>query len=185
MNNDIVQDLKKFEAYHQGEKDVIYENEHMDANYANVLITADIMVSGLFGDPLPLRSATDQMYVKHEPERLKKACLLQKYAQPYPMKGFKSPVLVLCSGRRNDCAVNLIKASSGLEPGAYGRCKLLSKQLVKFYESHYQGIKKILYSKRMKRKGNQNKHFDFLSYYLQPHLITTSSDITILPLPVW
>ncbi len=131
----------------------------MDANYANVLITADvmdIMVSGLFGDSLPLRTATDQMYVKvgnkelrkgfvdalakglklndlfdfyHELERLKKSCLLKKYAQPYPMKGFKSPVLVLCSGRRNDCheyakdskAVNLVRPSSGLEPGAYGR----------------------------------------------------------------
>ena len=191
MENDVVQALKKFGAYHQGDKEIINQNEHMDVNYANVLITADVMdlmVSGLFGDPMPLRSATDQMYVKatnkelrrgfvdalakglklndlfdfyYELERLKKACLLQKYAQPYPMKGFKSPVLVLCSGRRKDCveyekdskAVNLIKASSGLEPGAYGRCKLLSKQLVKFYESHYEDIKENIMLKADEDKG--------------------------------
>ena len=35
----------------------------------------------------------------------------------------------------------------------------------------------------MKTKGNQNKHIDSLSYYLQPHLITTSSRIIILLLP--
>lgn len=145
LENDVVQALKKFGAYHQGDTDIVNQNEDMDANYANVLITADVMdlmVSGLFGDPMSIRGATDQLYVKannkelkrgyvdalakglklndlfdfyRELERLKKACLLQKYARPYPIKGFKSPVLILCGGKRKDCVWSM-KKFKGCEP---------------------------------------------------------------------
>lgn len=191
LDSELVSALKKFSDYHQGNKDVVKEDEDVESHYANILITADIMdlaVSGIFDDPVPLRSATDNLYVKannkelrkgfvdalakglklndlfdfyRELERLKKMCLLHKYARPYPMLGFKSPVLVLCGGRRDDCveyaktskAVNLIKASSGLEPGAYGRCKLLSSELVKFYEKHYDDIKENVMMKAKEKKG--------------------------------
>ncbi|MCP4724584.1 MAG: HD domain-containing protein [bacterium] len=179
LEMDIVDSLKRFGDYYQGKKEVLFEDDGKAINYANVLITADIMdlkVSGVFEDPVPIRTATDQLYQMtnnkelkrgfvdalakglklnelfdfyREIERLNKSCLLKKFAKPYPMLGFKSPVLYLCAGKRVDCreyakdskAVNLIKANSGLEPGTYGRCKLLSKELVKFYESHYSDIK--------------------------------------------
>ncbi len=51
--------------------------------------------------------------------------------------------------------MNLIKASSGLEPGAYGRCKLLSKQLVKFYEKHYDDIKENVSLKEGESKDKE------------------------------
>ncbi len=84
-----------------------------------------------------------------EMERLRKSCIKGDFARAYPMLGFKSPVLFLCKARKLDCpqysptskSVTLLRPSSGLEPGAYGRCKFLSKALVKFYESHYDNIK--------------------------------------------
>lgn len=179
LEDPLIEALKKFGDYYQGNKAVINEDDHIESKYANILITADkmdLMVSGIFSPPVYLKTATDMLYVAtnnkevrkgfvdalakglklndlfdfyFELERLKKMCLLQKYAQPYPMFGFMSPIVILCSGRRNDCAeyaknaktVNLIRATSGLEPGAYGRCKLLSRELSKFYESHYNEIK--------------------------------------------
>ncbi|MFC1555123.1 HD domain-containing protein [candidate division KSB1 bacterium] len=194
LENELVEALKKYGEYHKGNKEVIEKNDDIEDKYANILITADVMdllVSGLFGDPVPLKTATDQLYVQasnknlrrgyvdalakglklndlfdfyRELERLRKMCLLKKYARPYPMLGFKSPVLVLCGGKRNDCkeyarsskAVNLIKASSNLEPGAYGRCKLLSQELVKFYESHYSDIKENIIIKQEEGKTNKD-----------------------------
>lgn len=193
LENDLVTALKKFGEYYKGNMEVVEEDEHLESHYANILITADVMdlaVSGIFDNPVPLRTATDQMYVKannkelrrgfvdalakglklndlfdfyRELERLKKMCLLHKYARPYPMLGFKSPVLVLCEGRREDCkeyaksskSVNLIKASSGLEPGAYGRCKMLSVELVKFYEKHYEDIKENIMLRASEKKDGQ------------------------------
>ncbi|MFC1493445.1 HD domain-containing protein, partial [candidate division KSB1 bacterium] len=192
LEMDIIDSLKKFGEYYQGKKEVLFEEDGKAISYANVLITADIMdlkVSGVFENPTPIRTATDQLYQMsnnkelkrgfvdalakglklnelfdfyREIERLNKACLLKKYAKPYPMLGFKSPVLYLCAGKRRDCreyakdskAVNLVKASSGLEPGTYGRCKLLSKELVKFYESHYSDIKENV---MMRAEKNKNK----------------------------
>ncbi|MFC1556481.1 HD domain-containing protein [candidate division KSB1 bacterium] len=200
LDNDFIQALKKFGAYHRGDKEVVIkkkEEEDLDVKYANILITADVMdhmVSGLFGDPVPVKAAMDQLYVMannkelrkgfvdtlakglklddlfdfyHELERLKKMCLFKKYARPYPMLGFKSPVLVLCGGKRNDCpehakslkAVRLFKPSSNLEPGAYGRCNLLSSELMKFYESYYDDIKEstMLKVEEDKQKDKESK----------------------------
>ena len=197
LEHELVSALKKFGEYHQGNKEVVNEDENIQSRYANILITADtmeLMVSGLFDDPVPIKTATDQLYVLannkelrrgfvealakgfapgdlfdfyRELERVKKMCLLGDYARPYPMLGFKSPVLVLCGGRRTDCreyskssrAVNLLKPSGGLEPGAYGRCKLLSKELVKFYESYYADIKEnvILHETKYKHRKKSSR----------------------------
>jgi len=195
LESELVSALKKFGEYYQGNKEVVKEDEDIQSKYANILITADtmdLMVSGLFGDPVPIKAATDQLYVLannkelrrgfvealakglapgylfdfyREIERVKKMCRLGDYARPYPMLGFKSPVLVLCGGCRTDCkeyskssrAVNLIKPSSGLEPGVYGRCKLLSRELVKFYESYYADIKENVILHKAKEKQRKKE----------------------------
>ncbi len=179
LDDDLIDALKAFSAYHNGNPETIFKENGAPTTYANVLVTADIMdmkVSGLFEDAVPIKAAVDQLYTLstnkilrqgfvdalakglklndlfdfyHELDRLVNACVLKKFARPYPMLGFKSPVLFLCGGHRTDCehfaksskSVNLIKKSSGLEPGAYGRCILLSNELHKFYESHYSDIK--------------------------------------------
>ncbi|KPK96307.1 hypothetical protein AMJ80_00715 [bacterium SM23_31] len=197
LESELVSALKKFGDYYQGNKEVVKEDEDIQSKYANILITADtmdLMVSGIFGDPVPIKAATDQLYVLannkelrrgfvealakglapgylfdfyRELERVKKMCRLGDYARPYPMLGFKSPVLVLCGGCRTDCqeyskssrAVNLVKPSSGLEPGVYGRCKLLSGELVKFYKSYYADIKEnvILHKAKEKQRKNDSR----------------------------
>jgi len=167
------------EFYNGKKEVLFKEDDDNASKYSNVLVTADMMdmkVSGLFEDPIPIKAAVDQLYILannkilrkgfvdalakglkmndlfdfyRELDRLMAGCIKKKYARPYPMLGFKSPVLFLCAGHRTDCehfaksskSVNLIKASSGLQPGAYGRCKLLSNELQKFYEKHYSDIK--------------------------------------------
>lgn len=197
LEHELVSALKKFGEYYQGNKEVVNEHDAIQSKYANILITADIMdimVSGLFDNPVPIKTATDQLYILannkelrrdfvlaltkglapgelfdfyRELERVKKMCLLGDYAQPYPMLGFKSPVLFLCGGRRTDCseyakssrAVNLLKPSGGLEQGVYGRCRLLSRELSKFYESYYADIKEnvILHETRDKKRKKSSR----------------------------
>ncbi|MFC1555981.1 hypothetical protein ACFL67_02755 [candidate division KSB1 bacterium] len=193
LDEKIVDALKDFAAFYKGEHEVLHKENGESTNYANVLVTADMIdlkSSGLFEDTVPIKSAVDQLYVLannkilrksfvdalakglkfndlfdfyFELDRLNNACIKKKYAAPYPMLGFKSPVLYLCAGNRNDCkyfaksskSVNLIKASSGLEPGVYGRCKILSAQLQKFYETHYSDIKENVALRQEEGKGKK------------------------------
>ncbi|MFC1731299.1 HD domain-containing protein [candidate division KSB1 bacterium] len=193
LDDELVEAMKSFADFHNGKPETLHKENGMATNYANVLVTADIMdlrTSGLFEDPAPIKSGVDFLYTLvtnkvirkgfvdalakglkmndlfdfyFELDRLTKSCILKKFARPYPMLGFKSPVLFLCSDHRTDCehfsksskSVNLIKASSGLEPGAYGRCTKLSVALQKFYQTHYSDIKENILLKQEKKSSDK------------------------------
>ena len=97
-----------------------------------------------------------------EIERLNDACPYGKYGAAYPMKGFKSPVLYVCNQNKMDCehyisstkSVTLFKDTINLKAGSYGRCDLLSNQLVKFYEDHYESIKEETSKRDTDEGGN-------------------------------
>lgn len=179
LDNDCVEGLIKLGGYYLGEKEVILDDRSLSSKYAAIIVTADIlnfMIKGAFSEAVSLDDATDSLYVlagsgelkkgyvaalakglkQNELydfyqvlDKLRKMCLLEKYAVPYPNQGFKSASIVICGGQRKDCneydsgspAVNLIKETQGLEPGAYGRCRKLSEELVKYYKTHYKDIK--------------------------------------------
>ncbi len=138
----------------------------------------DSRILGLFAQPKPPQEAADKMYVaaqeKHfvkayvdalakglkfgqlfdfyfEIERLSNACSFGpgKLGRPYPMTGFKSPVIYVCKGHMVKCpyfsastkSVTIFKKIGDLDEGSYGRCELLSKQLLRFYEQFYDQIK--------------------------------------------
>jgi len=195
LDDDLISTLKSFSEYHQGKIEVLFKEDGNVVNYTNILVTADLMdmqISGLFEAAVSIKSGVDRLYTLannkilrkgyvdalakglklndlfdfyYELERLTGMCPLKKYARPYPMLGFKSPVLFLCAGHRSDCehfaksskSVNLIRPSSGLQPGNYGRCKLLSIELQKFYESHYDDIKENIILRQEETKTKHGK----------------------------
>jgi len=190
LEDKLVDALKIFAAFHHGRSELLYRGSGDAVNYANILVTADLIdlkISGLFDYPATIKAAMDHLYILvnnkilrksfvdalakglrlddlfnfyFELDRLNKMCILKKYAQPYPMLGFKSPVLYICAGNRTDCpeysksstTVNLLRPAAGMKAGVYGRCKLLSEKLVKFYESHYDDIKENINLKRKKSR---------------------------------
>ena len=127
LEMELVESMRKVGAYYMGDKEILQTDDEDDVatNYANVIITADIMdqkVSGLFEDAIPIKTATDQLYVMannkelrrgfvdslakglklnelfdfyREIDKLNSSCLFEKHARPYPMLGFKSPVIYL------------------------------------------------------------------------------------------
>lgn len=148
------------------------------ANIVIIADHFDIQITGLFGTADPPQKATDKMYVEaqnkafvkayvdalakglrfgqlfdfyYEIDRLNNACTFGrgKFGCSYPMTGFKSPVIYVCSGHMVKCpyyvgntkSVTIFKKIGALEEGAYGRCELLSDQLIKFYETFYDQIK--------------------------------------------
>ncbi len=138
----------------------------------------DLRIMGLFEQQKPPQEATDKMYVASqenhfakvyvdalakglkfgqlfdfyfEIERLSNACTFGpgKLGRPYPMTGFKSPVIYVCKGHMKKCphfsastkSVTIFKKVGDLEEGSYGRCEYLSKQLITFYDQFYEQIK--------------------------------------------
>ena len=76
-------------------------------------------------------------------------------AVPYPLTGFSSPSIFVCKKRVTECryielsvkAVNLITKLGELQPGEYNRCKLLTPELMSFYDEHYVEIKQTVSGK--------------------------------------
>jgi hypothetical protein len=91
-----------------------------------------------------------------ELDKLKNSCTLKKpdkYPSPYPLTGFKSAVVFLCKGNCTQCpdfgsnkAVNVVKKTSGLEPGSYGMCIKMTIGLRAFYQRFYPDIKAAVQS---------------------------------------
>jgi len=193
MDSDVIKSIKLCNSYYKGNRDFINRCEDKPSQFANIVLTADMMdekVTGLFGDPMTPWNAADQLYVLaesgelrkgyvnaltnslkldslfdfyHEIERLTKLCLFKTSARPYPMLGFKSPVIFLCKDKRSNCkeygaslkSVHVFKANSGLKPGVYGRCNILSNKLIHFYKTHYKDIKEeiiLTEAEKLKRK---------------------------------
>ena len=83
-----------------------------------------------------------------ELDRLINKCPYES-AVPYPLTGFKSSTIFVCKKRVTKCsylelsvkAVNLIIKLGELEAGEYNRCKLLTPELMSFYDEHYEEIK--------------------------------------------
>lgn len=195
LPSQVVETLKLCSDFNLGKKDAIMDDENISSTLAHIITIADkidLLNSGLFGDKVPLKKAIDLIYIEaenkllkrgyldsiakgfnfrdlfdfyYELEKIRTSCLLKKFAAPYPMYGFKSPVLVLCSARRADCpwyaknekSVTLVKTSAGLEPGSYGRCKVLSKHLIEFYKSHYESIKSEVLERGMTQQSSKHK----------------------------
>ncbi|MFC1725526.1 hypothetical protein ACFL4T_07850, partial [candidate division KSB1 bacterium] len=160
--------------------------------YASIVVTADLYdqrISGFFQSVSSPKDSVDKLYVLanqkelsksyvdalaqglkfndlfdfyNEIERLIDMCLFKKSAKPYPMTGFLSSTLFVCTDNVEKCkyflgaskAINIIKRTSGLMEGSYGRCELLSPKLMSFYEDHYEQIKDDVQEKQMdKMKG--------------------------------
>lgn len=102
----------------------------------------------------------------NEVERLIDMCLFKKSAKAYPMTGFLSSTLFVCGNNVQKCkhysgaakAINIIKKTSGLPEGSYGRCELLSPKLISFYEDHYDQIKDDVQERQLEKlKGSEEK----------------------------
>jgi len=84
---------------------------------------------------------------------IKKRCLLKqpdKFPIPYPMIGFKSPIVILCKGQVKRCpafnpsqSVTIFKTRGGLKEGSYNVCNELNKALKELYKQHYSDIKEL------------------------------------------
>jgi len=119
---EVVDNVRNF---HEGKKDFMEQTTRLSM-YSCIIITADLfdlMISGLFDNHTPPKTAVDMLYVKatnreikkiyvdalakglkfgnlfdfyFELERLIKSCEADS-ARPYPMTGMMSPVLFVCS----------------------------------------------------------------------------------------
>ena len=161
-----------------GHKDVVDKSD-WPKTMANILIVLDMYLqkeSGFYESKVSPRRAIDLLNVLAAEKRLNEQAvaaltlalnfrdifefyreldvLLQqcpsKAAWPYPLTGFKSPTLFICSGKCPECehmqqsgnAVNLLQPMRDLKVGEYKRCNLLTPKLIQFYKEHYDEIKK-------------------------------------------
>ncbi len=184
LDSDVIDGIKYCNDYLQGKTDFIEKDDKAN-DYANIAVISrifDSKITGLFGEASSPKDITDRLYVMstnkelrklfvdvlsksiklgflfdfyYEIEKLNKACPYGKHGRPYPMTGFKSPVIFLCKGNLNTCrhyvssskSVTLFKKTGDLEVGSYGRCEWLSTDLIKFYDKFYEQIKEDTLSK--------------------------------------
>ena len=182
---EIINTLKTYLGYFQGHRDFISRNDDK-SNHVNILLVADIFChkqKGLFDAPKPIDKILDELNVKAikseystsivqaltsaldlkemfdfyiEMRNLMQLCPLGGIARPYPLMGFRSPVVFICKDFRTDCehleasirAINLTKEQGDLKPGSYARCMLTSPKLLEFYKEHYKDIKESLPGKK-------------------------------------
>jgi len=100
-------------------------------------------------------------------DEIKKRCLLgkpEKYPLPYPMIGFKSPIVILCKGRIKKCpainpsqSVTIFKNRGGLKEGSYNVCNLLNKGLKDLYKDYYGDIKEVTTIKALDETDEKNR----------------------------
>ena len=84
-----------------------------------------------------------------EMKTLMEMCPFDGIARPYPLTGFRSPVVFICRDTLHECehlessvkAINLTQEQGDLQIGGYSRCKLTTPKLLSFYKEHYKEIK--------------------------------------------
>jgi len=193
LSNDVL-DAIGFCYQFQTEKFDFYQKDTTASHYAQIVCVAslcDEMTSGLWDNARTPREVVDALYVKanegkipklyvdalakglkfnnlfdfyHQLEILINSCH-RKSSKPYPMTGFKSPIIFVCSNNMQECkeyvssakAINIFKKTGGLEEGTYGRCEGLSSQLIAFYDEHYHDIKEKVIEKAQKTTPGNNK----------------------------
>ncbi|MFC1538796.1 hypothetical protein ACFL6H_05175 [Candidatus Latescibacterota bacterium] len=176
---DIMDSIRYLCEYHMDRKDFIQRNGWADT-IANVVLVVELFLreeNGLFGLPQGMREIVDGLNVKimekklndlavqtlttelmlqdifdfyEELQSLSDECLFENSSVPYPVTGFKSPTLFVCSKQIDKCpyieasvkAISLIKDMGVLKAGKYQRCLLLTPKLFTFYKKHYKEIKK-------------------------------------------
>lgn len=176
---EIMDSIRFLCEYYKGRKEFITRNEWQDT-MANIVLIVEAFLqeeNGLFGIPQSVRDVVDQLNVQmmgkelnelavqtltselnlqdifdfyQELQGLIVECPHNNSGIPYPITGFKSPTLFICSKHVYECpyiessvkAVNLIIPIGELKPGKYHRCLLLTPKLIAFYKKHYKEIKK-------------------------------------------
>ncbi|MFC1694147.1 hypothetical protein ACFL1R_11635 [Candidatus Latescibacterota bacterium] len=176
---EIMDSIRFLCEYYAGRKEFITKNE-WQATMANIVLVVESFLqkgNGLFGLPQGVREVVDQLNVLmmekefnelavktltselnlqdifdfyQELQSLMVECPYNNSGIPYPITGFKSPTLFICSKHVYECsyiesslkAVNLIKPIGELQAGKYHRCLLLTPKLISFYKKHYIEIKK-------------------------------------------
>lgn len=163
------------------------KDESKAAKYAQIVCIASSFneaITGLWKQAVTPREAIDVLYIKtqeinlpkvyvdalakglnfnnlfdfyRELDVLNNACH-RAFGKPYPMTGFKSPVMFVCKNNVRECkeyvasakSITIFKSIGGLEEGSYGRCEGLSKRLMQFYDTHYKDIKEEVIEKMQK-----------------------------------
>ena len=134
--------------------------------------TAEGKLNGPIIAQLTLGLKFEEMFdFYQEINRLSNMCPHGTHSWPYPMTGFKSPVLFVCKVSLRECeyyqssvkAITVIKETGGLEEGAYGRCQLTTPELQKFYDEHYLEIKEDVSEKAaaINEKLSKEKDLNF------------------------
>ncbi len=185
MEPDVIEAIKLCSDYPNKRENILDKDDNV-SDYANIAVIASIFnarISGLYGDPAAPKNVVDNLYILsqnnevkklfvnvlaksiklgylfdfyYEIEKLSKACPYGKHGRPYPMTGFKSPVIYVCRGNVAKCrhyvssskSVTLFKKTGDLEVGGYGRCEWISNELIKFYDEFYEQIKEDTLSKQ-------------------------------------
>jgi len=186
LDNTILEAIEFCYQFQIDKMDFLKE-ESKAAKYAQVVCLASWFneaITGLWKPAITPREAIDVLYIKtqeinfpkvyvdalakglnfnnlfdfyHELDVLNNACH-RASGKPYPMTGFKSPVMFVCKNNMHECkeyvasakSINIFKSIGGLEEGSYGRCEGLSKRLIRFYDEHYRDIKDEVIEKAQK-----------------------------------
>ncbi len=192
LDSNVIDAIKLYIGYYDDKRDFVNKDDKI-SDYANVGIVASMFnekISGLFGDSSPIKDVVDGIYVMatkqelkkmfvdalakslklgylfdfyYEIEKLSKSCPFGKHGRPYPMTGFKSPVIYICRANMTSCrhyissskAVTIFRKTGDLEPSSYGRCEWLSDELIEFYDKFYDQIKEDTLTRT--RKGSEDK----------------------------
>ncbi len=156
------------------------QREGWPETIANLVLVVESFLreeNGLFGLPQSMRDVVDGLNVKmmdkmmndhavqtltlelqledifdfyEELQNLMAECPYDDSAVPYPVTGYKSPTLFICSKTVGECpyieasfkAISLVQDVGILKKGKYHRCLLLTPKLFTFYKKHYKEIKK-------------------------------------------
>lgn len=186
IKNDGIFEAIKYCYEFQTDKCDFFNSESKTALYANIVCVASSFnqdISGLWGTQRTAREVIDAQYVKVQSQKMPKPYVdaLAKSLQfndmfefyqeleilmnsckrnagkPYPMTGFKSPIIFVCEHNIHECkeyvasstAISVFKEMGGLKEGQYGRCEGLTAGLVQFYGEHYKEIKDEVKAKQI------------------------------------
>jgi len=176
---DIMDSIRYLCEYYMDRKDFV-PRDGWPETIANLVLVVEAFLceeNGLFGMPQSMREVVDGLNVKmmdnklnelavqtltaelklqdifdfyEELQTLTDECLHENSATPYPVTGFKSPTIFVCSKTIGKCpyieasvkAISLVKDMGVLKKGKYHRCLLLTPKLFTFYKKHYHEIKR-------------------------------------------
>ncbi|MFC1490101.1 hypothetical protein ACFL6K_02700 [Candidatus Latescibacterota bacterium] len=176
---DIMDSIRCLCEYHMDRNEFIHRDGWADT-IANLVLVVESFLreeNGLFGMPKSMREVVDGLNVKMMDKKLNglavqtltaeleltdifdfyeelhsliDECKYDNSAVAYPITGFKSPTIFVCSKQIDKCpyieasvkAISLVKDMGVLTAGKYHRCLLLTPKLFTFYKKHYKEIKK-------------------------------------------